>query len=503
MSGHDGQYPPPFEGRSYDYSAYVDSKNWIGGQWVDAQDGDTLVVENPRHGKPLGTTPASKAVDVDAAVAAAKAAFPGWKATPLKERVQVLYRMKGLMETHVEELTWLLSHENGKTYAEAKASVLKGIECLEMGISLPNMVAGGQLDVSRGVNCEITHEPLGVCAGIIPFNFPTMVPLWMLPQALVAGNTFVLKPSEQVPYGSLKLAALFKEAGLPDGVFNVVNGARDAVEGICDNPDIKAVAFVGSTRVARIVYERSAKTGQRVLCLGGAKNHLIVIPDANFDLTTANVPASAFGCAGQRCMAASVMVAVGDADRLIQGMVDHTHKMTLGEDMGAITNAEGVERIVRYINEAEAQGAKILVDGRQATVDGSPGHWVGPTIIDHVTADMPASREEIFGPVLSIIRVPTVDAAIELENNSEYGNAAAVFTSNGGTARYVMERVNAGMCGVNIGVPVPREPFSFGGWNDSKFGHGDLTGFDGYRFWTRPRKVTSKWAQQIDETWMG
>lgn len=503
MTEDASQFPPPFEGRSYEYHPYVDALNWVGGQWVAAQSGRTLDVENPRHGKLIGTTPLSEYADVDAAVQAAKAAFPAWRATPLKERAQILGRMKGLMEENVEELTWLLSHENGKIYAEAKASVLKGIECLEMGISLQNMVAGGQLDVSRGVNCEVSYEALGVCAGIIPFNFPTMVPLWMLPQCLVAGNTFVLKPSEQVPYGSLKLAALFKQAGLPDGVFNVVNGAREAVEGICDHPDIKAVAFVGSTRVARIVYERCAKSGKRVLCLGGAKNHLIVVPDADFDLTTSNVPASAFGCAGQRCMAASVMLGVGDVDHLVKGMVEAANKMILGKDMGAITNQAGVERITRYIDEAEAQGATILVDGRRADVDGNPGHWVGPTIIDHVTADMPAGCEEIFGPVLSIIRVPTVDAAIALENDSEYGNAAAVFTTNGGTARYVMERVSAGMCGVNIGVPVPREPFPFGGWNDSKFGHGDLTGFDGYRFWTRPRKVTTKWAQQVDQTWMG
>ncbi len=496
-------YPPAFEGRDYEHRPYVDCKNWIGGRWEDASQGRTLVVENPRHGLPLGTVALSGAEDVAQAVAAAKAAFPLWRATPLKERVQVLYRMKALMEQHVEELTWLLSHENGKTYSEAKGSVLKGIECLEMGISLPNMVPGGQLDVSRGVNCEVTYEPLGVCAGIVPFNFPTMVPLWMLPQALVAGNSFVLKPSEQVPYGSMKLAALFREAGLPDGVFNVVNGSRDAVEALCDHPDIQALAFVGSTRVARIVYERSAKSGKRVLCLGGAKNHLIVVPDADLQLTSTNVPASAFGCAGQRCMAASVMLAVGDVDHIIDAMVENANAMTLGEHMGAINLPESVERITRYITDAEARGAKILVDGRQAAVDGNPGHWIGPTIIDHVTKDMPAGSEEIFGPVLSIVRLDTVDEAIAHENGSAYGNAAAVFTTNGGTARYVMERVSAGMCGVNIGVPVPREPFAFGGWNDSKFGHGDLTGFDGYRFWTRPRKTTTKWAEQTDQTWMG
>ena len=491
-----------FAARDYDFMPYIACRNWIGGQWQDACDGATLDVLNPRHGKVIGQMAMGGAADVAEAVKSAEAALVGGRQTPIKERAQVLFRLKTLMERDLEELTWLLSHENGKTYAEAKASVLKGIECVEMGASLPNMIAGGQLDVSRGVNCEVTYEPLGVCAGIIPFNFPTMVPLWMIPQVLVGGNTFVLKPSEQVPYGSMKLALLLKEAGLPDGVLNIVNGARDAVEAICDHPGIAAVGFVGSTRVARIVYERCAKTGKRVLCLGGAKNHLIVTPDADLELTAPNVVASAFGCAGQRCMAASVMLAVGDVDHIVARMVEVASSMVLGEDMGAIINEESVVRISGHIDAAEAAGATVLVDGRSAAVSGSEGYWVGPTIIDHVTPEMPASCQEIFGPVLSIIRVDTVDEAIDIENSSGYGNAAAVFTSNGAVARYVMERVSAGMCGVNIGVPVPREPFAFGGWNHSKFGHGDMTGMDGFRFWTRPRKVTTKWATQTDQNWM-
>jgi malonate-semialdehyde dehydrogenase (acetylating)/methylmalonate-semialdehyde dehydrogenase len=492
----------PFPTRSYEFTPYVTARNWIGGQWRDAHSGNSIEVVNPRHGKEMGEVVWSDQADIDAAVAAAKAAFPGWKATPLKERVQVMYRLKALMERDLEELTWLLSHENGKDYAQAKGSVLKGIECVEFGCSLENMAAGEQLDVSRGINCSVTHEPVGVCAGVVPFNFPTMVPLWMLPQALVAGNTFVLKPSEQVPFGSMKLAVLFKEAGLPDGVLNIVNGGREAVEGLSDHPDIAALAFVGSTKVARLVYERGAKTGKKMLCLGGAKNHLIVAPDADVELTAATIVASAFGSGGQRCMAASVMLAVGDVQPIIDRLVEITSQMVLGTDMGAIINRASRERIEGYIDDAVSRGAKALVDGRGATVPGADGFWVGPTVLDQVTRDMPAGCEEIFGPVLSIIRVDTLDQAIQIENQSPYGNAAAIFTTSGAVARYAIERVSAGMCGINIGVPVPREPFAFGGWNESKFGHGDVTGWDGFRFWTRPRKVTARWEMAKDATWM-
>ncbi|MFT7581684.1 MAG: malonate-semialdehyde dehydrogenase (acetylating)/methylmalonate-semialdehyde dehydrogenase, partial [Myxococcota bacterium] len=326
---------------------------------------------------------------------------------------------------------------------------------------------------------------------------------WMLPQALVAGNTFVLKPSEKVPYGSLKIAHMLKAAGLPDGVFNVVNGGREAVEAIAEHPDIKAIGFVGSTKVAQIVYERGAATGKRVLALGGAKNHLVLVDDADYDLVTSNVPDSAFGCAGQRCMAASALIAVGDVQRFVDGIAEYTRSKVLGKDIGSVIDAASVERIVRYIDQAEASGAKVIVDGRGAKGPNGEGHWVGPTVLDHVSPDMPAGCEEIFGPVLSIMRVDTLDEAIAIENNNPYGNAAAIFTGNGGVARYAVDRFKAGMCGVNIGVPVPREPFAFGGWNDSKFGHGDMTGMDGLRFWTNPRKVTTKWAKQIDQTWMG
>jgi malonate-semialdehyde dehydrogenase (acetylating)/methylmalonate-semialdehyde dehydrogenase len=495
-------FAPHFPARSYAFTPYAPCPNWIGGQWVPAASGETAPVHNPRHGEALGHVVLSAAADVDRAVAAARAAFPGWRDTPLKERVQVLFRLKHLLERDLEELSWLVSHENGKVHAEARADVLKGIECLEFGLSLQNMAQGEQLDVSRGINCSVTHEPLGVCAGVVPFNFPVMVPLWMLPQALAAGNCFVLKPSELVPYGAMKLASLLQEAGLPDGVFNTVNGAQPAVSALVDHADVKAMGFVGSTRVARLLYARGAALGKRMLCLGGAKNHLLVVPDADRELTATTVVASAYGCAGQRCMAASLMIAVGDVQPIVDAIADGARKLRLGEDMGPVIHAQAVERIHRYIDEAEKLGAKVLVDGRRVAGPEGKGSWVGPTVLDHVRPDMPAGCEEIFGPVLSIVRARTVDEAIAIENANPYGNAASIFTTSGAVARHCIERFEAGMCGVNVGVPVPREPFGFGGWNHSLFGVGDLTGYDGYRFWTRPRKVTARWALSKDATWM-
>ncbi len=491
-----------FTARDYGFTPYVDCPNWIDGKWEPAASGEELPVTNPRYGKVMGAVALSGASDVGKAVEAARRAFPGWRDTPYKERVQVMFNLKRLLEERTEELSWLVSHENGKTYEESAASVKKGIECVEFGCSLPNLAQGTQLDVSRGINCEVSYVPVGVCAGVTPFNFPVMVPLWMLPQALVSGNTFVLKPSEQVPYGGMRLAELLREAGLPDGVFNVVNGAREVVEALCDHPEVAAMAFVGSTRVARQVYARGTAAGKRMLCLGGAKNHLLVVPDADPELTAQTVVASFLGCAGQRCMAASVMVAVGDVQPIIDRMKDYAGRFELGKDMGPIISPQARDRINAYIDQAEKMGARVVVDGRGASVPGAPGNWVGPTILDNVTPDMPCANEEIFGPVLSILHVDTLDEGIALENRSPYGNAAAIFTTNGGIARHAVSRFRAGMCGVNIGVPVPREPFSFGGWFESKFGHGDITGYDGFRFWTNPRKLTARWELAKDRTWM-
>ncbi len=492
-----------FAARDYGFVPYIDAHNWIGGRFVATSTGRSLPVLNARYNRPLGNVDLSDATDVQAAVDAAKAALPAWKATPVKERVQVLYRLKALMERDMDELAWLLAHENGKVHAQSVASIAKGIECIEFGAALANSAPGERLQVSRGVHCQVSQEPLGVVAGIVPFNFPMMVPLWMVPNALAAGNTFIMKPSEQVPFCVTRLAAWLHEAGLPDGVFNVVHGGQDAVEAIVDHPDIKAVGFVGSSRVAELLYRRGGALGKRMLCLGGAKNHLLVAPDADLQITATNVAASAYGTAGQRCMAAAVLVAIGDVQHIIDAIAEQARAITPGEGMGPVVSPAARDRIIGYIDDAERRGATILVDGRGATVDGLPdGNWVGPTIIDNATADMPAACEEIFGPVLTIVRVNTVDEALAIENANAYGNAASIYTTSGYVAEYCTERFEAGMCGVNIGVPVPREPFAFGGWNASKYGHGDLTGRDGFHFWTRPKKVTGKWALQSDTNWM-
>jgi len=493
---------PAFAARSYEFAEYAPARNWIGGAWVDPSTGAWAPVENPRHGRAMSKVAMSGAADVDAAVEAAAAAQREWRAWPVRERAQVMFRLKALMERDREELAWLISHENGKVYAEALAEVDKGIECAEFGCSLENLAAGEQLYVSRGVNCRESYEPLGVVAGVTPFNFPVMVPLWMLPQALVAGNAFILKASEVVPLGALKLAVLLREAGLPDGVFNLVHGGADVVNALADHPGIRALAFVGSTKVAKLVYARGAAQGKAVLCLGGAKNHLIVVPDADVQLTAANVAASFTGCAGQRCMAASVLVAVGEVDHIVRAVAGEAAKLRLGHEMGPVISEAAEARIRGYIDGAEAAGANILLDGRPQRGEGG-GYWVGPTILDGVAPSMKAACDEIFGPVISVIRVRTLDEALAIENANPYGNAACIYTTSGAVAEYVVERVDAGMVGVNVGVPVPREPFGFGGWNDSRFGHGNITGWDGFLFWTRPRKVTTKWALQKDTTWMG
>ena len=359
------------------------------------------------------------------------------------------------------------------------------------------------MEVSKGVECRTEHVPLGIVASIVPFNFPAMVPNWTIPNAIALGNCMIMKPSEKVPMSCMKIAELLQEAGLPDGVFNIVNGDVEIVNAICDHPAIEAVSFVGSTKVAKIVYQRATHNYKRALALGGAKNHLMVLPDAKEDMTAANVVASMSGCAGQRCMAASAMVGVGKIDHIIEKIVAEAKKVVPGQNLGAVINKESKERIERYIDQAEKDGAKILVDGRGAIVKGKEnGTYVGPTVIDYVKPEMSVAKEEIFGPVISIMRTNTIDEALEIENANPYGNAASVFTQNGGLARYIIDHASAGMIGVNVGVPVPREPFSFGGWNESKFGVGDITGKSSVEFWTKLKKSTTKWNPEAGVNWM-
>jgi malonate-semialdehyde dehydrogenase (acetylating)/methylmalonate-semialdehyde dehydrogenase len=478
-------------------------QNYINGKFVDASSLRSLDVISPIDGNLLSKVPMSVAKDLDEAVKAAKTAFPGWSRTPIKERVQVFFKYKYLLEKNLQELAALVSEENGKTIGEAIAEIEKCVELTEFACSLPQLVTGEVLEVSKGVECRTEHVPLGVVASIVPFNFPSMVPNWTLPNAIALGNCMVIKPSEKVPLSVGRLALLLKEAGLPDGVFNIVHGDSEIVEAICDHPGIEAVSFVGSTKVAKIVYQRATKNFKRALALGGAKNHLMVLPDAKADMTAQNVAASMSGCAGQRCMAASAMVGVGNIDHIIEKICDEARKIVPGKNLGAVISKESKERIERYITEAEKDGAKILVDGRGTKVQGKEnGTYVGPTVIDYVKPGMSVAKEEIFGPVISIMRTNTVDEALAIENANPYGNAASVFTQNGGLARYIIDHASAGMIGVNVGVPVPREPFSFGGWNESKFGVGDITGKSSIEFWTKLKKSTTKWNPEAGVNWM-
>jgi len=482
---------------------YPAIRNYVAGQPIDTPAAALLDVFSPLSGAVISAMPLSSAADLDAAVQAAKAAFPAWSATPIKERVQIFYRYKTLLERDMKALADLVREENGKTFDEARAEVEKAVELTEFACSLPQLVQGEFLEVSKGVEARAERKPLGVVASIAPFNFPNMVPHWTIPNALVLGNCLILKPSEKVPLSAVKIAELLKEAGLPDGVLNVVNGDKTIVEAICDHPDIQAVSFVGSTPIAKAVYIRATANLKRCVALGGAKNHLIVLPDAHPDMTASNVAASMSGCAGQRCMAGSTMVGVGGIDHIVSKLVEEAKKIIPGQNLGSVISREAKERIERSITEAEAAGAKVLLDGRRAVVPGhEDGYYVGPTVVDYVTPDMAIAQEEVFGPVLAILRTRSLDEALAIENANPYGNAAAVFTQSGSHARYVMDHASAGMIGVNIGVPVPREPFSFGGWNESKFGACDITGKSSIEFWTQLKKTTTKWNPESRVNWM-
>ncbi len=482
---------------------YAPIQNFINGAFVTPVTNKTIQVISPIDGTLLSTVPISTKEDLNVAVEAATKAFPAWSKTPIKERVQVFFRYKTLLEKHLKELAELCSEENGKTYGESVAEIEKCIELTEFATSLPQLVTGEVLEVSRGVECRTEHVALGVVASIVPFNFPAMVPNWTLPNAIALGNCMIIKPSEKVPLCCGRLAELLKEAGLPDGVFTIVHGDVEIVEAICDHPKIEAVSFVGSTKVAKIVYQRATANYKRCLALGGAKNHLMVLPDAIPGMTAQNVAASMSGCAGQRCMAASAMIGVGNVDAIVEKICEEARKIVPGENLGAVINKASQERIERFIGEAERDGAKILLDGRNTKVAGKEnGTYVGPTVIDYVTPQMSVATEEIFGPVISIMRTNTVDEALAIENANPYGNAASVFTQNGAMARYIIDKASAGMIGVNVGVPVPREPFSFGGWNESKFGVGDITGKSSIEFWTKLKKTTTKWNAEAGVNWM-
>jgi len=477
--------------------------NFINGSWVKGERG-VHEAHSPYDGRILGTFSSPSPLQISAALEAAAKAQVDWGRAPVKERSRVLYDFRQILLREFEAIAALKSSECGKTLDEARAGLNKGLEVLEFALSLQNLDLGGRLEVSRGVSCEFRREPLGVVANVTPFNFPAMVPMWTIPIALALGNAYVWKPSDKTPLTARKIADALAEAGLPKGLFTVLHGDEKTVNGIIDHPLVKAIGFVGSTKVAKLVYQRGTALGKRVLALGGAKNHIILLPDANQDLSGPGISDSFTGCAGQRCMAASVLLAVGDVQAHIDRIVQRASSLKLGSNFGAIITKEQVEFLKGAITRAEKAGARVLLDGRQAKAPAGMegGNWIGPTILDQVQPGSEAATVELFGPILSIVRCQDLSAALAIERSNEYGNACSVFTSSGPLADRVAREATAGMVGVNVGVPVPREPFSFGGMNASKFGHGDITGHQSLDFWSNLKKVTVKWENQSESNWM-
>ncbi len=477
-------------------------KNWIGGAWVASQSTTSDRVYNPATEEVLALVPLSTKDDVSLAVETAKKAFKAWSATPVPRRARVLFKYQQLLVEHWEELARLITTENGKSYAEAYGEVQRGIECVEFAAGAPSLMMGKQLpDIATNLESGMYRYPIGVVGGITPFNFPMMVPCWMFPLAIACGNTFVLKPSERTPLLANRLAELFKEAGLPDGVLNIVHGAHDVVNGMLEHEDVKAISFVGSQPVAEYVYKTASAYGKRVQALAGAKNHSIVMPDADLDLTVKEIVSAAFGSAGERCMSCSVAVAVGEVgDPFVSKLLDAVDRITMGDGLdegtflGPVIRGPHKERTLKYIDIGVEEGALLIRDGRndQATTDGK-GYFVGPTVFDQVQCDMKIWEDEIFAPVLSIVRVHTLEEAIELTNRSEFANGACLFTKSGSHVRQFRETIDAGMLGINLGVPAPMAFFPFSGWKKSFYGDLHANGSDGVEFYTRKKVVTARW----------
>jgi malonate-semialdehyde dehydrogenase (acetylating)/methylmalonate-semialdehyde dehydrogenase len=482
--------------------------HWIGGT-VTAGSGDRRgAVWNPATGEQQASVVLGSSADVDAAVAVARDAFGDWSQSSLSARTKVLFRFRELVNANIGRIAEAITDEHGKVLSDARGEVQRGLEVVEFACGIPQLLKGDySAQVSTGVDLHSFREPLGVCAGITPFNFPAMVPMWMFPVAIACGNTFVLKPSERDPSASLILAELWKEAGLPDGVFNVLQGDKEAVDGLLEHPDVAAISFVGSTPIAQYIHGRAAQEGKRVQALGGANNHAIVMPDADLDYAADHLVAAAFGSAGERCMAISTAVTLGDVGaELVKRVSDRALAMKVGpgrettSQMGPVVTAQARDRIVGLIDSGERQGARIHVDGRGITVPGhEQGYFVGPTVIDAVTPEMDVYREEIFGPVLSVVSTDDVDAAIDLINANPYGNGTAIFTSSGEAAQRFQRGVQVGMIGVNVPIPVPMAYYSFGGWKDSLFGEHHIHGPEGVSFYTRAKVITSRWPH-IDQS---
>jgi len=484
-------------------STQIQANCLIAGEWVK---GESVQAEirSPYTGSLIGHSTEPSSAQIETALAAAGSAQKEWAKLPIKERSKILFNFRNILLRDLDEISHLKASESGKTFEEGKAGLMKGIEVLEFALSIQNLDLNGKLEVSRGVTCEYRREPLGVVLNITPFNFPAMVPMWTIPITLALGNAYVWKPSDKTPLTSFRIANALKEAGLPAGVLTVLPGGSKTVEALIDHPIIQAIGFVGSTKVARIVYERGTRLGKRVLALGGAKNHIILLPDANPELSGVGISDSFTGCAGQRCMAASVLLAVGNVDAHIDRIKARATSLKIGDDMGAIITRAQVEFLRASIDRAEKEGAKVILDGRKTAAPKGmeAGNWFGPTILDGVKPGSDAHTTELFGPVLSIIRCKDLSEALAIQATSTYGNACSVFTSSGAMADRVTREAKAGMVGVNVGVPVPREPFSFGGVRSSKFGHGDITGAHSLDFWSDVKKITTKWEAQTDSNWM-
>jgi malonate-semialdehyde dehydrogenase (acetylating)/methylmalonate-semialdehyde dehydrogenase len=477
-------------------------EHWIGGKPSTAESSRTSPVWNPATGAQQAEVLLASAADMNEAVAVARAAFDTWSQSSLSARTKILFRFHHLVEANMDRLAEAITDEHGKVLSDARGEVQRGLEVVEFACGIPQLLKGDYSDqVSTGVDVFSFREPLGVVAGVTPFNFPAMVPMWMFPVAIACGNTFVLKPSERDPSVSLLLAELWAEAGLPEGVFNVVHGDKEAVDAILDHPDIAAVSFVGSTPIARYIHHRASDNGKRVQALGGAKNHAIVLPDADLDFASDHLVAAAFGSAGERCMAISAAVAVGrTGDALVEAVNAKARAVVVGSgrdaasEMGPVVTPAARDRIVGLIDAGERQGGRVTVDGRGLVVPGhEDGFFVGPTVIDGVTPQMDCYTEEIFGPVLSVLRSDDIDEAIALINANPYGNGTAIFTSSGEAARRFQRGVKVGMIGVNVPVPVPMAYYSFGGWKDSLFGDKHVHGPEGVSFYTRAKVVTSRW----------
>jgi len=475
--------------------------HWMDGKPQTSASGRSGAVANPATGEVIAEVGFASAADVDRAVAFAKAAFPEWRSTPLSRRAEVMFRFRDLIAHNRERLARIVSLEHGKTHADALGEVARGLENVEFACGIPNLLKGGYTEhASRGVDVYQIRQPLGVVAGITPFNFPAMVPLWMLSNAIACGNAFVLKPSEKDPSASVHLAELAKEAGVPDGILNVVHGDKVAVDRLLEHPDIKAVSFVGSTPVAKFIYETATRNGKRVQALGGAKNHMLVLPDADIAMAADSAVSAAYGAAGERCMAISVVVAVGNvAEPLIQAIRDRVARIKVGPgyepdtEMGPLISREHRDRVAAHLDAAVAEGATLAIDGRLGPASRMHGFFLGPTLIDHVKPGMKCYDQEIFGPVLSMVRVATYAEALRLINENPFGNGTAIFTQNGGAARQFQFDVEVGMVGVNVPIPVPVSYYSFGGWKSSLFGDLHMYGPEGVQFYTRSKVVTSRW----------